>query len=112
MPGQMCRGGLSSDVISFNAAISPCEKGVLPQVAAEIPAETSGKGLSCHVMSFSAAISACERSGHWQRVAPRLEEMCRGALSPQEVNVNAFIWTQDRFARPPSPNGNRETVNR
>eukprot|EP00973_Karenia_brevis_P060289 8389680-Karenia_brevis.AAC.1 len=31
------------------------------------------------VISFSAAISASEKDGHWQRVAPKLDEMQWGA---------------------------------
>eukprot|EP00973_Karenia_brevis_P086061 11934349-Karenia_brevis.AAC.1 len=70
MPVEMCRGGLSSEVISFNAAIPTCDKGSPWQRFALMPLETCGGGLSFDVINFNAAISACERGGPWPRVAP------------------------------------------
>eukprot|EP00973_Karenia_brevis_P038889 5369067-Karenia_brevis.AAC.1 len=49
----------TSDVISFNSAISACERGD----------EQVGGSIGFDVLSFNAAISACEQSGVQQSSA-------------------------------------------
>eukprot|EP00973_Karenia_brevis_P054878 7629181-Karenia_brevis.AAC.1 len=68
----MRKGSLSLDVISFNAAISACEKGWQWQRVAPLLNEMRKGDLSPNVISFNAAISACEKGAQWQRVAPLL----------------------------------------
>ena len=73
---EMCRSGLSLDVISLNAAISACEKGgqwqhVVPLLEGSLP----------NMISINAAISACENGGQEQCVVPLLAEMRGEGLS-------------------------------
>eukprot|EP00973_Karenia_brevis_P028526 3931391-Karenia_brevis.AAC.1 len=59
--------GLSPNLISFNAAMSACEKGGQCQRAAPSLNEMRMGSLSPNAISFSAAISACGKGGRWQR---------------------------------------------
>eukprot|EP00973_Karenia_brevis_P010036 1357456-Karenia_brevis.AAC.1 len=72
---------LPSDEISFNAAISACEKDAHSGVCRPICDQLQRShlslregctfwGVSHDVISFSAAISACEKGRQWHRVAP------------------------------------------
>eukprot|EP00973_Karenia_brevis_P061694 8579499-Karenia_brevis.AAC.1 len=56
-----------SDVISFNAAISTCEKSGQCTRLAVVHGETRGESLKSDLISFNAAISTCDKSGQWQR---------------------------------------------
>eukprot|EP00973_Karenia_brevis_P055443 7708579-Karenia_brevis.AAC.1 len=69
-------------MISFNAAISTCEKGGQWQRVAPLLDDICSKGLSLDVISFNAAISGCEKVEQWQRVAPLLDEARSRDLSP------------------------------
>eukprot|EP00973_Karenia_brevis_P089367 12391185-Karenia_brevis.AAC.1 len=60
MSDAMRRGGLLRDVISFNPAISSCEKGGQRPSVAPISDEMRRGCLSLDVISFNAAISSCE----------------------------------------------------
>ena len=61
---------LTPGVVSFNAAISACEKGKLYEGAVGLLKEMVHQLLTPNVVSFSAAISACEKGtavgrSHW-----------------------------------------------
>ena len=57
----MRRHALSPDVISFNAAISTCEKGSYTNKACSLLVGMGRQALSPDVISFNAAISTCEK---------------------------------------------------
>ena len=52
---------MSPDVITFNAAISACEKGSQTNKAFSLLVGMRRQALSPDVISFNAAISACEK---------------------------------------------------
>ena len=52
---------LAPNVISYNAAISACEKGQRWEKALQLVREGVWQGLAPNVISYSAAISACEK---------------------------------------------------
>merc|ERR1711865_370939 len=54
------QSGVQPNVISFNAAISACEKGGKWERALELLQEMRQSGVQPDVISFSSAISACE----------------------------------------------------
>ena len=56
---------LDPDVISFNAAISACEKGEQWQQALGMLSEMQQRQREPSVISFSAAISTCEKCEQW-----------------------------------------------
>eukprot|EP00973_Karenia_brevis_P007863 1067095-Karenia_brevis.AAC.1 len=60
----MRRESLKLDVISFNAAISTCEKNGQWQYVAPLFVEMRKEDLTPDVISFSAATSACDKGGH------------------------------------------------
>ena len=53
--------GLLSGVITYNAAISACEKGQMPQQALHLLQEMLLRGLLPNVITYNAAISVCEK---------------------------------------------------
>ena len=55
--------GVTRDVISYNAAISACEKGGQWQQALSLLSEMQDAGVTRNVISYNAAISACEKGG-------------------------------------------------
>ena len=53
--------GLVPNAIAYNAVISACEKGTLPERALEVFASMGQQGVMATVVSYSALISACEK---------------------------------------------------
>ena len=62
----MRAAGVQPNVISFNAAISACEKGGQCERALALLGDMRAAGVQPDVISFSAAISACEKGGQWE----------------------------------------------
>jgi pentatricopeptide repeat protein len=87
----MRAAGVAPNVISFNAAISACEKGGQWQRALSLLEEMRAAGVTPNVISFSAAISACEKGGQWQRALSLLEEMRAAGVTPNVISFNAAI---------------------
>ena len=58
---------LKPDVISYNAAMSACDKGRQWQRALEVMEGMPQRALKPDVIGYSAAISACDKGGQWQR---------------------------------------------
>ena len=54
------------DVVSYNAAISVCEKGKHWEEALRLLQEMLHRSLTPNVVSHNAAISACEEGEYWE----------------------------------------------
>ncbi len=63
---EMQAKGLTPDVITYNAAISACDKGRQWQEALRLVYEMLAKGLTPDVITYNAAIFACEKGSQWQ----------------------------------------------
>ena len=59
----MQRRGVQPDVITWNAAISACEKGAQWERALEMFEEMQRRGLQPDVITWNAVISSCQQSG-------------------------------------------------
>eukprot|EP00973_Karenia_brevis_P027790 3829529-Karenia_brevis.AAC.1 len=124
MPGEMCRGSLPSDVISFNTAMSACDKA--GQRVASMPGEMCRGCLSSDVISFDAAISVREQDGqwqqepdrHWRRTWPLQKDTCRHAgfiidvisfraVIPTAAMRHSIYISSQRFAFMPRSGGGR-----
>ena len=57
----MCRAGVTVDMISCNAAISACKKGGQWQQALSLLDDMHKASVIIHVISFNATISACKK---------------------------------------------------
>merc|ERR1711924_215713 len=79
------------DVISFNAAISACEKGRKWECALELLETMSGRGVKPNVVSFNAVISACEKGRKWERALDLLENMRARRVEPDLISFKAAI---------------------
>ena len=67
--------GIQPNVISYNAAISACEKGGQHEKAVELLREMEGRGIQPNVISYNAVISACEKGGQHEKALELLREM-------------------------------------
>ena len=64
-----------ANVISYNTAISACEKSGEWQIAVQLFQEMSGCRLDHDVKSYGSAISACEKGGEWSQALYLLQQM-------------------------------------
>ena len=64
---EMREAGAKSNVISFNAAISACEKGRTWEKAPALLSEMREACTKRSVITFIAAISACEKGSRWEK---------------------------------------------
>ena len=70
-----------SNVITYSAAISACEKATQAQKALELLEEMRQKGLEPDVITYNAAISACEKATQAEKALELLEKGSRKAWS-------------------------------
>ena len=63
----MCRAGVTVDMISCNAAISASKKGGQWQQALSLLDDMHKASVTVDVISFNAAISAFKKGGKWQQ---------------------------------------------
>eukprot|EP00438_Fugacium_kawagutii_P010387 Skav220387 [mRNA] locus=scaffold639:162903:163631:- [translate_table: standard] len=82
---------ISADVISYNAAISACEKGGQWQQALTLFEAMPKAMISPNVVSFSAAISACQKGGQWQQALTLFEAIPKTSIPPTVICYNAAI---------------------
>ena len=69
---------LPADVISFNAAISACQKRGKWETAVLLLFRTSSARVVPDMTSFDAAFCACERSGNWQAASALILTVAEG----------------------------------
>ena len=75
------------NVITYNAAISACEKGQRPQEALHLLQELQLRGLLPNVITYNAAISACEKGRMPQQALNLLQEMQLRSLLPDVIEI-------------------------
>ena len=66
---EMTSNGIKPNVISYNTAISACEKGNQWEKALDLLQEMTSNGIKPDVISYNAAISACEKGSQWEKAA-------------------------------------------
>jgi pentatricopeptide repeat protein len=88
---KMRRRGIEPDVITYNGAISACEKGSQWERALELLREMRERGVEPNVVTYSAAISACEKGLQWERALELLSEMRECGVEPDVITYNAVI---------------------
>ena len=99
-PGGHAVAGAEPDVISYNAAISACAKGLQWERALSLLDEMQARGLEPNVISFNAAISACKNAGRSERARSLLEEIPRRGLKPDVISFNTFISACEKGTQP------------
>ena len=88
---EMRADGIQPDVVTYNAAISACEK---CRNWDRVPGLLSGMrvdGIKPDVITYSAAISACEKCRMWDRVPELMSEMRAAGIKPDVVTYGAAI---------------------
>jgi pentatricopeptide repeat domain-containing protein 1 len=82
---------LQSNVTSFNAAISACEKDGKWKRALSLLDELRERGAVPDLFSAIAAISACQKGGTGERAMSLLDEMRVRGVAPDVIIFNATI---------------------
>ncbi|CAE8603671.1 unnamed protein product, partial [Polarella glacialis] len=75
--------------VSFQAAISACEKGMRPAQALKLLKEMHRRALEAGTVAYNAAISACEKGGRWVRAMSLLDELGWRGVHPDTITYNA-----------------------
>ena len=74
------------DVISYNSAISACEKGQQWEQALRLLLEMRSSRLEPNVMSYNSAISACSKGQQWEQALNLLPETRSSQLEPDVIS--------------------------
>merc|ERR1711938_278624 len=85
------RYGVTPNTITYNAAISACEKGGQWERALALLDAMQAAGVAPDTITYSAAISACEKGGQWERALALLDEMQAAGVAPNTITYNATI---------------------
>ena len=88
---QMEREGVGRSTSAYNAAISACEQGMVPNRACEVFRRMKKAGIKPSVVSYSALISAAEKGGQWKLALDVLEEMKEAGFGANVVAYSAAI---------------------
>jgi len=86
----MRAAGVTPNVISYNAAISACEKGRQWEKAVSLLDGMRAAGVTPNVISYSAAIQACAVAEQ-PATALRLFQQAQAAIEPNVVSYNAVL---------------------
>ena len=73
-------------MITYNAVISACKKGTLPQRALQHLEAMLRQGLLPNLITYNAVISACKEGTLPQRALQHLEAMLRRGLLPYGIS--------------------------
>ncbi|CAE7311431.1 unnamed protein product [Symbiodinium sp. CCMP2592] len=77
------------DRITYNAAISACEKSQEWQQALVLLGQAERQRMQLGIITYNAAISACDRGGQWELALHLLNEAVCKRLRPQLTSYNA-----------------------
>lgn len=83
--------GTGQTAIAYNAAISACEKGLVPHKALEIFEQMKREGVRPTVVTYSALISAAEKGQQWKLALEVLEEMKAAGHGANVIAYSAAI---------------------
>ncbi|CAE8688295.1 unnamed protein product, partial [Polarella glacialis] len=67
-------GSAIPDLVSYNSALSACERGRCWREALQLLLEARLRKLELDVVSFSSAVSACSKGLQWQQALALLQE--------------------------------------
>ena len=79
------------NVISYNAAVSACEKGGQWQEAMTLFEAMPKAQIQPNVISYNAGISACEKGGQWQEALALFEAMPKAQIQQDVISYSAAV---------------------
>ncbi|CAK0864946.1 unnamed protein product [Prorocentrum cordatum] len=83
---------LMPTAVSYNAAISSCDKGKQWQRALYLLSESVGALVEPSVIGYNAGVSACEKCGQWRHVLSLVfGDMLAAKLEPDVIACTAGI---------------------
>ena len=80
---------LSRLPITYNAAISTCEKAGEWARDLQFLEGMANSRVEAHTITYSAAISACEKAGEWVRALQLLQGMANSRVEADTITYNA-----------------------
>lgn len=89
-------------MVTYNAAISACEKGLAWRSALALFAELQGE-VQADVISYNAIITACQKGKQWQQVLRLLEELEVSHGNASVIALSNAILACDSQQRPEMP---------
>ncbi len=98
---------LEPNVISYNSAISACEKGQQWEQALRLLLEMRSSRLEPNVMSYNSAISACEKGQQWEQA---LIFVARDAELPARAERDQLQLRDQRLREGPAVGAGFELV--
>ena len=87
----MRRASIAADTITYNAAISACEKGQRWHGALGLLVEMRRAGIAANTITYSAAISACEKEQQWQGALDLFAQMGRAGITASNIIHDAVV---------------------
>ncbi len=78
-------------MISYNAAISACEKGGQWEQAMQLLQQMVKQGITPNVISYNAAISACEKVGQCEHAIKLFGDMEKEGIKRDVITYNVAI---------------------
>ena len=84
------------NVVTYNAAISSCEKGSQWQLALHLLWTAVGGRVSPDIITYSAAMSACETEGQWQTALQLFQIMNCKSLLLDVISFNVAISSSEK----------------
>jgi pentatricopeptide repeat protein len=82
---RMQLSGIQPNVISYNAAITACEKGMQWEKALELFEQAERDGVKRDTCTFNAAISACEKSRQLEKALQLFDQMKRDGVKRDTI---------------------------
>ncbi|CAE8627968.1 unnamed protein product [Polarella glacialis] len=84
--------GLSPDVVSWNAAVSACEKGCQWGLALRLLGEARRSGLAPGRTAIcSATLASCSQGGRWELLLQSLQALSAAGISPDATSFSAAV---------------------
>eukprot|EP00933_Yihiella_yeosuensis_P079342 TRINITY_DN9183_c0_g1_i7.p1 TRINITY_DN9183_c0_g1~~TRINITY_DN9183_c0_g1_i7.p1 ORF type:complete len:143 (-),score=10.34 TRINITY_DN9183_c0_g1_i7:198-626(-) len=82
---------VAPNTISYNAAISACQRGGQWQLALNLLSLMPQSEISPDAISYNAAIIACEEGGQWQLALDLIGLMPQSKVAPDAISYNSAL---------------------
>merc|ERR1712137_1450706 len=96
---EMKKNNIAPNTITYNAAISACEKGEQWQEALRLLNELKKTNIAPDTITYSAAISGCQKGWQWQEALRLLDEMKKNNIAPDTITYSVAIFACEKGER-------------
>eukprot|EP00434_Breviolum_minutum_P043623 symbB.v1.2.038896.t1/scaffold6229.1/size19837/2 len=96
---EMFHCGLRPSIVTYNSAISVCEKAVEWKQAIAVLQLLKSEHSELDIITYNAVLSACQKSAQWQRALLFFAELQEQGLEPTIITCNASISACEEFGQ-------------